>query len=553
MPRRIPRRAVFSVLATLLFVGLFLSPVVAQPTNTVRILPQARFDESDIQRVIAAGAQLEQQRRWGEALTHYRDALRSYPGRRELEQRRSLARIHFDLARRYADRSYTAAVGTMDRREALDLYGEMLTAIHSYYVTAPEWRELIHRGISHLDVALTEEVFLERHLQGVSSARIEAFRKQMIASVDWEHLGTRHDAKDEVAKLAQRAADQLGIPPSAVILEFACGAAGALDTYSAFLTGSQLEDLFSQIEGNFVGLGIELKADNQSLLIVNAIPGSPAHRGGIRSGDRIVSVDGQSTREISTEKAADMLKGESGTRVALKVVSPTGQTREIELLRERVDVPSIEGAKILVSRFGIAYLRLTSFQKTTSRDLDAALWRLHREGMRSLIIDVRGNPGGLLTASVDAADKFVNSGSIVSTRGRSQRENYDYQAHTVGTWRVPLVVLIDRDTASASEIFAGAIGDHRRGAVIGEQSFGKGSVQGIFPLQKSKAGIRLTTAKFYSPSGQAISKRGVTPSIRVFTTAKPVSDGFTQTAPIEKTDPVLAAALQTARQAVAAK
>jgi carboxyl-terminal processing protease len=189
---------------------------------------------------------------------------------------------------------------------------------------------------------------------------------------------------------------------------------------------------------------------------------------------------------------------------------------------------------------------LTSFQKTTPRDVDAALWKLYREGLHSLIVDVRGNPGGLLTAAVEIADRFLESGSIVSTRGRSSREDFDYRAHNTGTWRVPLLVLIDGDTASASEIFAGAIHDHHRGTVIGQRSYGKGSVQGIFPLDISGAGVRLTTAKFYSPNGQAISDRGVVPDVVVRVAAKPVAnDRLPSTAPPE--DPVLKAALQVAR------
>jgi carboxyl-terminal processing protease len=164
-----------------------------------------------------------------------------------------------------------------------------------------------------------------------------------------------------------------------------------------------------------------------------------------------------------------------------------------------------------------------------------------------LIIDVRGNPGGLLTGAVEVADKFVQQGTIVSTRGRSPQEDFDYKAHAVGTWRVPLVVLIDGDSASASEIFAGAIHDHRRGTIVGVRSYGKGSVQGIFPLQVSKAGVRLTTAKFYSPSGQAISDVGVSPDVEVRTAAKPIvgEDGTSQDG--SPTDPVLAAGLQIAQ------
>ncbi len=187
--------------------------------------------------------------------------------------------------------------------------------------------------------------------------------------------------------------------------------------------------------------------------------------------------------------------------------------------------PVWKTSKCSIARSGVAYFRISSFQKTTSRDVDAALWRLHREGMRSLIVDVRGNPGGLLTEAVEVADRFVMDGTIVTTHGRSARENYDYRAHRVGTWRMPLVVLIDGDSASASEIFAGAIRDHRRGTVVGERSYGKGSVQGIFPLRVVKGGVRLTTAKFYSPSGYSISQGGVEPDVIVQSVAKPVTIG----------------------------
>jgi carboxyl-terminal processing protease len=298
-------------------------------------------------------------------------------------------------------------------------------------------------------------------------------------------------------------------------------------------------------------LGIELKAEEQSLRIVSVIPGGPADQGGIQFGDRIVEVDGQSTRDISTDKAADLLKGVEGSLVELVLLDRNEKARRLRLTRTRVDVPSVDNIAIVDKEFGVGYFRLTSFQKTTNRDVDAALWKLHQQGMRSLIVDVRGNPGGLLTASVEVADKFVSQGDIVSTRGRSSGEDFDYKAHAVGTWRVPLIVLIDGDSASASEIFAGAIHDHRRGTLVGTRSYGKGSVQGIFPLSVVNAGVRLTTAKFYSPSGQAISHRGVAPDVEVKATeqslvAKPI-DG--QLPIVEQAqDAVLATSLQIARQ-----
>jgi len=286
-----------------------------------------------------------------------------------------------------------------------------------------------------------------------------------------------------------------------------------LDHFSAFLTADQLRDIYSQIEGNFVGLGVELKADDGALLIVHVIPGSPAEKAGILPDDRIIAVDGQATKPLSTDEAASLLTGPEGSLVQVTVVTSGEAARVLPIRRASVDVPSLEGVKILDADSGVAYIRIPAFQKTTARDLEAALWELHRQGMRSLVIDLRGNPGGLLTASVEAADEFVASGSIVSTRGRSEQENFDYRAHRPGTWRVPLAVLVDGDSASASEIFAGAIKDSGRGVIVGSRSFGKGSVQGIFPLAGAGAGARITTAKFFSPNGHPISRVGITPDI----------------------------------------
>ena len=170
--------------------------------------------------------------------------------------------------------------------------------------------------------------------------------------------------------------------------------------------------------------------------------------------------------------------------------------------------------------------------------------------MRSLVIDVRGNPGGLLTEAVEVADRFVFAGTIVATHGRNVRENYDYQAHRVGTWQVPLVVLIDEDSASAAEIFAGAIRDHQRGTVVGHRSYGKGSVQGIFPLRSINAGLRLTTAKFFAPSGRAISNAGVEPDVIVRQTSRPIDGELAVLRRADMTrDPVLRAAVRLAREA----
>ena len=301
-------------------------------------------------------------------------------------------------------------------------------------------------------------------------------------------VADRRQASQLVQTVAATLRERYGLPAQAVIMEFVSGAAAALDEYSSFLTGGQMDELFSQIEGNFVGLGVELKTEPAGLSIVNVIPGGPAHVGGIRVGDLIVAVDGKTPADTSPDTLADMLRGLEGTQVAVSLRNSQGALQHLKLTRRRVEIPSVEQVKIIDPQYGVGYFKLTSFQKTTSRDVDAALWKLHEQGMRQLIIDLRGNPGGLLKAAVDVADKFVYDGLIVATRGRSPREDFDHRGAVAGTWRVPLVILIDHDSASASEILAGAIRDHRRGTVVGEKSYGKGSVQGIFPLAATNVG-----------------------------------------------------------------
>ena len=512
------RRFVYSLLVTIASLA-----TVSSSLAQIRIPDAAVASVPELKTILDRGINLEQERRWGEALAHWEQAVRQHPDASDLKQRFTLAKIHYDLNRRYSDSSFVASLNQLTEQKTLEMYSEVLLKIQSHYVEKPNWKELLRRGTTNLTIALQDSEFVERHLSNTPSEKIEQVRSHIQDQLNTRPVPNRHDARNVVSWVARYVARHIGLMPQATLQEYVAGATGALDDYSSYLTAHQLDDVFSQIEGNFVGLGVELKADGQSLLIVDVIQGGPAAEGGMQGGDRIVEVDGKSMEDVSTDEAADMLKGAENSDVAIEVLHQDGSRVQMRLVRKRVEVPSVTEVRVLDEQYGIAYLRITTFQKTTSRDIDKALWDLHRKGMRSLVVDVRGNPGGLLTASVEVADKFVSTGSIVSTRGRSSRENFDYTAHSVGTWRVPLVVLIDGDSASASEIFAGAISDHRRGVVVGQRSYGKGSVQGIFPLSSSKAGVRLTTAKFFSPNGQPISKRGVNPDVVVHRTAR-VSD-----------------------------
>ena len=500
------------------------STISAATTSPARNSPATTLPNTTspatVQTALERGVALEREDKWAEALGHYEEALKAAPGDRQLSERADVAKIHYSLIRRYADNSFRNSIKTLSAREALDLYSEILLKIQTHFVHDADWQALVRRGTQTLEIALRDRTFTDHNLAAIPAERWEAALLRTRSVVDRQPIYSRTDAVAVVAQAAQIMHQNLGLNPSSVIMEYLSGATGGLDSYSTYLTGDQLREVYSQIDGSFVGLGIEMKAENGSLLIVSVISGSPAEASGLVAGDRIVSVDGQATQDITTEKAAALLQGTSGSVAELIVASTNGGTRILRVRRANVEVRSIQNAKLIDPAEGIAYLRIDSFQRDTNRDLDATLWKLYRAGMKSLVIDVRGNPGGLLSSAVDVADKFVYQGRIVSTRGRNHEEDFDYSARPANTWGVPLVVLIDNDSASASEIFAAAIRDHRRGTIVGTRTYGKGSVQGIFPLGYADAGLRLTTAKFYSPQGQAISGAGVSPDLQVHEVAK---------------------------------
>ncbi|MEO2010652.1 MAG: S41 family peptidase [Pirellulaceae bacterium] len=518
----------------------------AQTSPRIQIPPSAVADLAEMGGVINQGRELEGEKRWSEALRYYRAALKSNPGQAFLRERMDAVKSHVDVARRYADKSFVASVADSSRQQSLAMLNEILGKIDRYYVNRPSWSRIVERGVRQLESSLQNTEFCRIHnLSDRGHSETSHYIAELRAEFANRIFRSRHDAYWAADHAAQLGQQRIGIRPTAIVLEFASAASYA-DDYSTFLTPAQLDETFSQIEGSFVGLGVELKVDQRTLLIVHVIEGGPADEVGLRDGDRIVGVGGQSTVQLGAEKAADMLRGEAGSAVRIEVQSRETR-RSIQVTRRRVDVPSVERVQILDRQKGVGYFHLTNFQKTTGRDVNEALWALHRQGMRSLIIDLRGNPGGLLPASVNVADKFLASGLIVSTRGRSAGEDADFTAHSPGTWDTPLYVLIDGDSASASEILAGAIHDHRRGIVIGQRSYGKGSVQGIFRLNHD-IGIRLTTAKFFSPSGQAISGVGIQPDVAVEMVARVSPDGTTL--PLVE-DPVIRAGLNLAQRNLA--
>ena len=463
--------------------------------------------------VLRVGKALEQQRRWQEAIQHYEKSLKLLPLNKQITERMQISRVHLDVTRRYADRSFIESVERSTPAQSIEVYQDVVSKLETYYVDSIDYYKLALYGTAFLEVALTEREFIQKHLSKTPAASIENFRRNVHRLVFGKKVGNANELKNLALLVASEAQEQIGLMPTATLFEFISGSVGLLDPYSSILTPGEYREIMSQIEGNLIGLGVELWAEGNELRIVDVFKGSPAAQAGLLPGHYILEVDGQTIVSIGAKRAADMLRGPENSSVKLVISSGGDQSVAIDVVRRRVEIPSVSSAEIRNGQIG--YIRITNFQKTTVNEVSRALFDLSSQGMKSLVIDLRRNPGGLLESAVELADYFIVRGGIVSTRGRNTSENRNYTAHAAGTWDMPLVVLIDAESASASEIFAGAIRDHDRGYIVGQISYGKGSVQGVFPSERGIGGLRLTVSRFYSPSGTAISQRGITPHVMV--------------------------------------
>lgn len=295
------------------------------------------------------------------------------------------------------------------------------------------------------------------------------------------------------------------------------GMVSSLDPHSSYLTPEGYKELQIETHGEFGGLGIELTVRDSLLTIVTPIDGTPAYRAGIKPGDQIIKINDDMTMDMPLQGAVERMRGKPGSKVRLSLKRKgVSNLVDVELTREIIHIRSVRGAQLIDKRF--AYLRLTGFQDGSSSELAEALDKLNKQkkgGFEGIILDLRYNPGGLLTQAVEVSDLFLDAGLIVRVNGRMESQTTSYFAKAEGTRRmVPVVVLVNEGSASASEIVAGAIQDHSRGVIVGVKSFGKGSVQTILPLGDDTA-LRLTTARYYTPSGRSIHEHGIDPDVVV--------------------------------------
>lgn len=342
--------------------------------------------------------------------------------------------------------------------------------------------------------------------------------------------------------LALIKSQSLADPDLATLIEGAtAGMVQALeDPYSTYLEPELYQSLEGNIKGTYGGVGLLITMDkDHKLTVVSPFKGTPAHRAGIATGDQILRIDDRDTAELDLNEAAALMQGEPGTQVVLLLYRPGGSTWEVTLTREIIEVPTVEG-EYLEDYPGIAYISISNFTDHTGAELGQLLLELQKEGLEGIVLDLRNNPGGSLTAALEVASYFIPEGPVVYIKGKTSSDTlYTVHPHRVN---VPLAVLVNGGSASASEIVAGAIKDTGTGKLVGETTFGKGIVQTVFPLNGGAA-VKLTTSKYLTPGKNDIHEVGIIPDVEVKLTPEEEHVAL-MSAPDVSQDPQLAKALE---------
>ena len=500
-----------------------LAPPRSSNVRAEQILPlkesEIKNNREEIAKILEEGDNLTARRNWFDAKKYYEKYLRCYPDNKILQERFSEAKRRQEIEIRYQDKYFASLTSTSSVNDVLVVFDEVFVDVEKYHVDRPSYSTLFKLGIAGVAEALSEDSFYTQNNISLQS------RKNALKTVEILRQKTedvQFSTREEVRRVALWMARQLrkyaSIPETATISEFLCSAVSSLDVYSSPLTPTQVEDVFSLIDGRFVGLGVELKTDMPTK-IVRVIAGSPAEDAGVVAGEEIISIDGTPTAGLTGAEIGELLQGREGEEATLLVRSIDSKLRKVVAIRRPIDVPSVEDVHVLDTPGKIGYVRISCFQKTTANELLDAIAQLSKSRIKSLVIDLRQNPGGLLQEAINVSDIFLDSGTIVQTQGRNGFHSFQASRETVCS--LPLVLLVDSNSASAAEIFAGAMQENERAIVVGMQSYGKGTVQAIVQLsgetasKKPIAGLRLTTEKFYSPQGRAYAGVGIIPNVVV--------------------------------------
>ncbi|MBE6427058.1 MAG: S41 family peptidase [Planctomycetaceae bacterium] len=473
-----------------------------------------------IDSVIQKAARLEQSCRWKESRDLLAQTLRKYPASKELQAHFSRAKILCDIQKRYVTRFHLEFARGMSEEQLHYFLKNFHQVFDRNFYRKVEPAQIFYRETAAMEISLQSSIFHEHVLPEQKMSALEEFRKEISSFRKRSVIQTRQELESAILELGKKFQENFGVNGAVLVLEGIAGFVDSLDPHSELLLPDQRQDLMSSMSGSMVGIGIELETKGRDTWVKTLIPNSPAAASSLRRGDRILAIDGTFISEWTEEQVLEKLSGETNTVVRLLAQTANLTPREIVLRRKEMTFSSIEYCGLLTNSPGTAYVRLSRFQKNSAREMEETLFRLQREGMKSLILDLRDNPGGTVNAAVEMADLFLDKGIILTIQDNHGK--LSQYARSSKKWDLPLVVLINEKSASASEIFAGAIAENDRGKLVGARSFGKGTIQSILDIGKSPFCLKLTTAHFYSPNGNRYNYVGVSPNYSVHQTGKPM-------------------------------
>ena len=512
--------------ALLVALTWFVPPLAAQvpDTNGGTAVPPIEKIE-DIRR---QAREAEQRGDWLKACWRYDEILRRDRTNKEAREAYHRCLRRHQITVRHNDRGYRDALGSLAPSQALDVYEQVLSVVRPAYVDRrkSDLATLFKHGLTELRYALDDEAFLREHLPSTAREAIQEFRARLR---EWTEraLSSTADAREQVNAVL-RAAYRSGLPDRpnfavVVALEFASGACSGLDEYTLFFNPSHFGDLMATWRGKYAGIGADLEVGMDGLLaIARVYPSSPAEEAKLLPGMRIVRIDQLATEGLPAYYAAERLRGEVGTVVELGILLENQTEAAVRLVRRPVAIGTVVSDLLRIDSMNemsdlIGYLRIASFQESTVQEVREALVQMQTMGIKGLILDLRGNPGGSFKSAVQASELFLPEGAlIVETTGTVQEFRKPFRVGAMNPFALPMVVLVDGDTASAAEVMAGGLKEQGRARLLGQTTFGKGTIQVLIPLdkaplQKTPGGIRITVAKFYWPGRSPDGGRGIVP------------------------------------------
>lgn len=427
------------------------------------------------------------------------------------------------ITRRYQNQSFLGLLN-LSPQQSIALYSEVTQMIDSRHLEPSPVQTRVQKGMTNLIYALDNPAFVQANQLQLQAVNVQAYRQALQQAMQ-SPVQSEQDAINLLNWTMQMSQQQIGLRPAATALEFVYGAVESLDKYSAFVPPERNPGASLQMESSLVGIGVQIEMRDQGAEVVKVISGSPAQSAGLLQGDMLLAVSGQQLAGLDVDHAVSLISGPAGSRVVLGIQRRNQGPFTVTATRQSIQLHSVNDIQML-NGTRVGYFKLDKFTATATDEVENALQQLNQQGMQALVMDLRGNPGGLLTAAIQISDKFLPEGTIVATRGRNSADNTEEHATREHTWKIPLVVVVDHNSASASEIFAAAIQENQRGIVVGRTSYGKGTVQTQFPLQTAGCGLRITTAKFYSPTGRVMAGSGVTPDVPVAENSNPVNAAY---------------------------